>query len=254
MLQIPVKKLFGWSTHRGWGGTAAVHRTHPVMRAHFLADAWLPGFAWLVGVEEQYAFSGFESGTCRDITVRAGGIGGFTFHIPNPQHSVCARAHQVSMDFDFLLHEGDIPHCSQILVFVIPAKTKCTYMEKNKCIDIEITICLVPVLNSFKIKTDIFPSKPQEEGNCSWAEEKSGRDFCPCGKHFIFQLHFERTSNKSRPSPNCCSLFTFSHREGRAALVTSFCMFKYMALYSTIQYLGVLLLYWVCLGNMDLVC
>ncbi|XP_021249007.1 probable cation-transporting ATPase 13A4 isoform X2 [Numida meleagris] len=33
-------------------------------------------------------------------------------------------------------------------------------------------------------------------------------------------------------------------REGRAALVTSFCMFKYMALYSTIQYVGVLLLYW----------
>uniref|UniRef100_A0A7M4F4H9 Cation-transporting ATPase n=1 Tax=Crocodylus porosus TaxID=8502 RepID=A0A7M4F4H9_CROPO len=33
-------------------------------------------------------------------------------------------------------------------------------------------------------------------------------------------------------------------REGRAALVTSLCMFKYMALYSIIQYLGVLLLYW----------
>uniref|UniRef100_A0A6I8NKI8 Cation-transporting ATPase n=1 Tax=Ornithorhynchus anatinus TaxID=9258 RepID=A0A6I8NKI8_ORNAN len=33
-------------------------------------------------------------------------------------------------------------------------------------------------------------------------------------------------------------------KEGRAALVTSFCMFKYMALYSMIQYLGVLLLYW----------
>lgn len=33
-------------------------------------------------------------------------------------------------------------------------------------------------------------------------------------------------------------------REGRAALVTSFCVFKYMALYSIIQYLGVLLLYW----------
>ncbi|NWH31177.1 AT134 ATPase, partial [Chloropsis hardwickii] len=33
-------------------------------------------------------------------------------------------------------------------------------------------------------------------------------------------------------------------REGRAALVTSFCMFKYMALYSIIQYIGVLLLYW----------
>ncbi|XP_057594861.1 probable cation-transporting ATPase 13A4 [Hippopotamus amphibius kiboko] len=33
-------------------------------------------------------------------------------------------------------------------------------------------------------------------------------------------------------------------KEGRAALVTSFCMFKYMALYSMIQYAGVLLLYW----------
>ncbi|XP_053168566.1 probable cation-transporting ATPase 13A4 isoform X2 [Hemicordylus capensis] len=33
-------------------------------------------------------------------------------------------------------------------------------------------------------------------------------------------------------------------RQGRAALVTSFCMFKFMALYSTIQYVGVLLLYW----------
>ncbi|XP_060098855.1 probable cation-transporting ATPase 13A4 [Heteronotia binoei] len=33
-------------------------------------------------------------------------------------------------------------------------------------------------------------------------------------------------------------------RQGRAALVTSFCMFKYMALYSIIQYLGILLLYW----------
>ncbi|NWH81914.1 AT134 ATPase, partial [Piaya cayana] len=40
-------------------------------------------------------------------------------------------------------------------------------------------------------------------------------------------------------------------REGRAALITSFCMFKYMALYSTIQYLAVLLLYWQLnsLGN-----
>ncbi|XP_073929604.1 probable cation-transporting ATPase 13A4 isoform X4 [Castor canadensis] len=33
-------------------------------------------------------------------------------------------------------------------------------------------------------------------------------------------------------------------KEGRAALVTSFCMFKYMAVYSMIQYIGVLLLYW----------
>ncbi|XP_066477686.1 probable cation-transporting ATPase 13A4 [Tiliqua scincoides] len=33
-------------------------------------------------------------------------------------------------------------------------------------------------------------------------------------------------------------------RQGRAALVTSFCMFKYMAVYSVLQYTGVLLLYW----------
>ncbi|XP_053314968.1 probable cation-transporting ATPase 13A4 [Spea bombifrons] len=33
-------------------------------------------------------------------------------------------------------------------------------------------------------------------------------------------------------------------KEGRAALVTSFCVFKYMAIYSMIQYIGVLLLYW----------
>ncbi|XP_026578051.1 LOW QUALITY PROTEIN: probable cation-transporting ATPase 13A4 [Pseudonaja textilis] len=33
-------------------------------------------------------------------------------------------------------------------------------------------------------------------------------------------------------------------RHGRAALVTSFCMFKYMALFSLASYVGVLLLYW----------
>ncbi|XP_078266208.1 putative cation-transporting ATPase 13A4 [Rhinoraja longicauda] len=33
-------------------------------------------------------------------------------------------------------------------------------------------------------------------------------------------------------------------KEGRAAMVTSFCIFKYMAVYSMIQYLGVLCLYW----------
>nr|XP_020664195.1 probable cation-transporting ATPase 13A4 [Pogona vitticeps] len=33
-------------------------------------------------------------------------------------------------------------------------------------------------------------------------------------------------------------------KQGRAALVTSFCTFKYMVLYSIIQYVGVLLLYW----------
>lgn len=32
-------------------------------------------------------------------------------------------------------------------------------------------------------------------------------------------------------------------REGRAALITSFCVFKFMALYSIIQYLTVLQLY-----------
>ncbi|XP_029436037.1 probable cation-transporting ATPase 13A3 isoform X2 [Rhinatrema bivittatum] len=42
-------------------------------------------------------------------------------------------------------------------------------------------------------------------------------------------------------------------REGRAALITSFCVFKFMALYSIIQYLSVLLLYSVMrnLGDMQ---
>lgn len=35
----------------------------------------------------------------------------------------------------------------------------------------------------------------------------------------------------------------FFYREGRAALVTSFCVFKFMALYSMIQYITVTLLY-----------
>uniref|UniRef100_A0A3B3C9C3 ATPase 13A3 n=1 Tax=Oryzias melastigma TaxID=30732 RepID=A0A3B3C9C3_ORYME len=34
-------------------------------------------------------------------------------------------------------------------------------------------------------------------------------------------------------------------REGRAALITSFCVFKFMALYSIIQYTSVILLYWI---------
>ncbi|XP_047446423.1 polyamine-transporting ATPase 13A3-like isoform X2 [Mugil cephalus] len=34
-------------------------------------------------------------------------------------------------------------------------------------------------------------------------------------------------------------------REGRAALITSFCVFKFMALYSIIQYTTVILLYWI---------
>lgn len=37
-------------------------------------------------------------------------------------------------------------------------------------------------------------------------------------------------------------LFVFN-REGRAALITSFCVFKFMALYSMIQYITVTLLY-----------
>uniref|UniRef100_H2ZW02 Cation-transporting ATPase n=1 Tax=Latimeria chalumnae TaxID=7897 RepID=H2ZW02_LATCH len=43
------------------------------------------------------------------------------------------------------------------------------------------------------------------------------------------------------PNIECVPLLI---KEGRAALVTSFCVFKYMALYSMIQYIGVLLLYW----------
>lgn len=40
----------------------------------------------------------------------------------------------------------------------------------------------------------------------------------------------------------CSFLFVFN-REGRAALITSFCVFKFMALYSMIQYITVTLLY-----------
>ncbi|KAM4771313.1 putative cation-transporting ATPase 13A4 [Rhinophrynus dorsalis] len=47
------------------------------------------------------------------------------------------------------------------------------------------------------------------------------------------------TSN--RPNIECVPQLI---KEGRAALITSFCVFKYMALYSMIQYIGVLLLYW----------
>lgn len=44
---------------------------------------------------------------------------------------------------------------------------------------------------------------------------------------------------------SCKSLCCF-YREGRAALITSFCVFKFMALYSIIQYISVTLLYSVC--------
>ena len=51
-------------------------------------------------------------------------------------------------------------------------------------------------------------------------------------------------------TPTCSNFLilsvTFSfYREGRAALITSFCVFKFMALYSIIQYISVTLLYWV---------
>uniref|UniRef100_K7G2Q9 Cation-transporting ATPase n=1 Tax=Pelodiscus sinensis TaxID=13735 RepID=K7G2Q9_PELSI len=54
----------------------------------------------------------------------------------------------------------------------------------------------------------------------------------------------DRAARRSRPPPSNRHLLSPFRRQGRAALVTSFCVFKYMALYSTIQYLGVLLLYW----------
>ena len=40
--------------------------------------------------------------------------------------------------------------------------------------------------------------------------------------------------------------YAYFYREGRAALITSFCVFKFMALYSIIQYISVTLLYSVC--------
>ena len=42
-------------------------------------------------------------------------------------------------------------------------------------------------------------------------------------------------------------MHAFSTREGRAALVTSFGVFKYMALYSMIQFVSMLILYTVSL-------
>ena len=44
---------------------------------------------------------------------------------------------------------------------------------------------------------------------------------------------------------SCCDF-----REGRAALVTSFGTFKYMALYSIVQFVSVLLLYSVSMVNL----
>ncbi|XP_069776141.1 polyamine-transporting ATPase 13A3-like isoform X3 [Narcine bancroftii] len=53
-----------------------------------------------------------------------------------------------------------------------------------------------------------------------------------------------------RPTIECIPILI---REGRAALVTSFCAFKYMALYSMIQYVSVLILYYISsnLGNWE---
>lgn len=65
---------------------------------------------------------------------------------------------------------------------------------------------------------------------------------CYCSK---FRVEKHRVTPSALPTSLTPSSFLFLHREGRAALVTSFCMFKYMALYSMIQYVGVLLLYWV---------
>lgn len=42
--------------------------------------------------------------------------------------------------------------------------------------------------------------------------------------------------------------FTFLCREGRAALVTSFGIFKFMACYSLTQFSSVCILYWVCIS------
>ena len=41
------------------------------------------------------------------------------------------------------------------------------------------------------------------------------------------------------------------YREGRAALVTSFGIFKYMACYGLVEFMSVSLLYWVNITNQD---
>lgn len=51
-----------------------------------------------------------------------------------------------------------------------------------------------------------------------------------------------------RPRPWCCGWWvnlSSPCREGRCSLVTSFGVFKYMALYSLVQFVSVLLLYTV---------
>lgn len=48
---------------------------------------------------------------------------------------------------------------------------------------------------------------------------------------------------KARNDRERLRVFACFYREGRAALITSFCVFKFMALYSIIQYISVTLLY-----------
>lgn len=127
---VPLEEPFRWSTPREWRGS----QNTSCNKGSFLG--WHVSYCVFLVCEgwRRMSFSGSESGTCRDITVGAGGICGFTFHIPNPQHSMCARANQVSMGFCFLLHKGGRCHCSQILALGVPTRPEYTYLEKNKCL------------------------------------------------------------------------------------------------------------------------
>lgn len=119
-------------------------------------------------------FSGFESGTCRDIAVGTGGICGFTFHIPNPQHSMCARAYQVSVVSCFLFHKGDSSYSFQILVLGIPTIPEYIYLEKNKCL--WPWNCHLPSSHLKFLQDRLIPSKLQEciySWEADWQQEHS---------------------------------------------------------------------------------
>uniref|UniRef100_A0A4W5PHM7 Uncharacterized protein n=1 Tax=Hucho hucho TaxID=62062 RepID=A0A4W5PHM7_9TELE len=83
----------------------------------------------------------------------------------------------------------------------------------------------------------------------------SGRSFAVITEHFpdLVQKALKRAHSGislSALGASVAYLFTSNIscvpnliREGRATLITSFCLFKFMAIYSIIQYLSVTLLY-----------
>ncbi|XP_036300976.1 probable cation-transporting ATPase 13A4 isoform X2 [Pipistrellus kuhlii] len=99
--------------------------------------------------------------------------------------------------------------------------------------------------NYINIREEVFDNSREE----SYHFALSGKSFQVISQHFSSLLPKILINGTifARMSPGQKSSLVEEFQkleEGRAALVTSFCMFKYMALYSMIQYVGVLLLYW----------